>query len=230
MVLLFFITLNFNNKVLYAPSDYKNEENYIRLFRYDTAKQEQVKVPTEKQPEVMNFLFQEFTENINSKLQIIENRLMSNESAHEIIEDSSLYDLSVSDIPQSNLFVKQMKQKGFSFSVYLPAYEVSENNNSISDHEAIWLGVNVPFEISKQIIIEAKKFYKHLKYIHISGDLNDASPSFVYEQIFIGGATSTAKEYGLLPILADGFAKIEHTTYKEELFNIIRNYYPKSEI
>lgn len=29
LVLLFFITLNFNPKVLYAPSDFKNEENFL---------------------------------------------------------------------------------------------------------------------------------------------------------------------------------------------------------
>ncbi|MFK5883030.1 MAG: hypothetical protein QM489_01670 [Candidatus Izemoplasma sp.] len=29
LVLLFFYTLNFNNKVLYAPSDYSNEDNFM---------------------------------------------------------------------------------------------------------------------------------------------------------------------------------------------------------
>lgn len=32
IVLLFFITLNFNPKVLYAPSDFKNEENFLETF------------------------------------------------------------------------------------------------------------------------------------------------------------------------------------------------------
>jgi hypothetical protein len=59
--------------------------------------------------------------------------------------------------------------------------------------------------------------------------LNDSSPFFVYDQIFIGGATSTAKRYGLLPISDEGFTKIEQAVSKEELFYIIRNYYPKSE-
>jgi hypothetical protein len=33
LVLLFFITLNFNPKVLYAPSDFKNEENFLNAIR-----------------------------------------------------------------------------------------------------------------------------------------------------------------------------------------------------
>lgn len=32
LVVLFFLTLNFNPKVLYAPSDFKNEENFLSTF------------------------------------------------------------------------------------------------------------------------------------------------------------------------------------------------------
>jgi hypothetical protein len=32
IVLLFFVTLNFNNKVLYAPGDYKNQEDFLRAM------------------------------------------------------------------------------------------------------------------------------------------------------------------------------------------------------
>jgi hypothetical protein len=33
LVLLFFITLNFNPKVLYAPSDFRDEENFLNVLR-----------------------------------------------------------------------------------------------------------------------------------------------------------------------------------------------------
>ena len=33
LVILFFITLNFNSKVLYAPSDFKDESNFLTLLR-----------------------------------------------------------------------------------------------------------------------------------------------------------------------------------------------------
>ncbi|MEP1445568.1 MAG: hypothetical protein ABJK37_05570 [Paraglaciecola sp.] len=32
LILLFFLTLNFNYKVLYAPSDFKDEDNFLELF------------------------------------------------------------------------------------------------------------------------------------------------------------------------------------------------------
>lgn len=37
LILLFFITLNFNHKVLYAPSDFKDENNFLKLFVKPTA-------------------------------------------------------------------------------------------------------------------------------------------------------------------------------------------------
>ncbi len=42
LVIIFFITLNFNHKALYAPSDYKDEENFLKLFK-KTPPQEKVK-------------------------------------------------------------------------------------------------------------------------------------------------------------------------------------------
>lgn len=36
LVLVFFITLNWNHRVLYAPSDYKDENNFLRMLSYAT--------------------------------------------------------------------------------------------------------------------------------------------------------------------------------------------------
>lgn len=43
IVVLFFLTLNFNNKVLYAPSDYENEDNFVSLFRISQSVEEKQK-------------------------------------------------------------------------------------------------------------------------------------------------------------------------------------------
>lgn len=37
LIFLFFVTLNFNHKVLYAPSDFQNEDNFLKLFGKPTA-------------------------------------------------------------------------------------------------------------------------------------------------------------------------------------------------
>ena len=46
LIVLFFVTLNFNHKVLYAPSDFKNEENFFKSLSNAT--------PTEKAEKLRN--------------------------------------------------------------------------------------------------------------------------------------------------------------------------------
>ncbi len=43
LVGVFFLTLNFNHKVLYAPSDYKNEDNFLKSFSRATAEEREEK-------------------------------------------------------------------------------------------------------------------------------------------------------------------------------------------
>ena len=47
LVVLFFLTLNFNHKVLYAPSDYQNEENFLRSLPKATFKEKIQKIEAE---------------------------------------------------------------------------------------------------------------------------------------------------------------------------------------
>lgn len=47
LVGIFFITLNFNHKVLYAPSDYKNEDHFLRSFGTATTKEKEEKLREE---------------------------------------------------------------------------------------------------------------------------------------------------------------------------------------
>lgn len=44
LIVMFFLTLNFNNKVLYAPSDYQNEENFVKSFRYASVSEKVTKL------------------------------------------------------------------------------------------------------------------------------------------------------------------------------------------
>jgi hypothetical protein len=47
LVLLFFITLNFNHKVLYAPSDFRSDENFLKMFDKGTIKEKAAKLKQE---------------------------------------------------------------------------------------------------------------------------------------------------------------------------------------
>lgn len=41
LIVLFFLTLNFNNKVLYAPSDFQDEQNYVNMNQLPRATKEE---------------------------------------------------------------------------------------------------------------------------------------------------------------------------------------------
>ncbi|MFV3326606.1 hypothetical protein ACNFG0_09045 [Pseudomonas sp. NY15372] len=51
LVGLFFLTLNFNHKTLYAPSDYKNQNHFLNLFGITTADERRDKLEAELQEE-----------------------------------------------------------------------------------------------------------------------------------------------------------------------------------
>jgi len=47
LIILFFLTLNFNHKVLYAPSDYQNEDNFLRSLPRATLAEKALKIEEE---------------------------------------------------------------------------------------------------------------------------------------------------------------------------------------
>lgn len=47
LIILFFLTLNFNHKVLYAPSDYQNEDNFLRSLPKATFAEKVLKIEAE---------------------------------------------------------------------------------------------------------------------------------------------------------------------------------------
>lgn len=47
LIIMFFVTLNFNHKVLYAPSDYQNEDNFLRSLPRATFAEKVLKIEAE---------------------------------------------------------------------------------------------------------------------------------------------------------------------------------------
>ena len=47
LVVLFFLTLNFNHRVLYAPSDYKDEKNFLKSFQPASPTEREEKLRTQ---------------------------------------------------------------------------------------------------------------------------------------------------------------------------------------
>ena len=51
LVVLFFLTLNFNPRVLYSPSDFRDEANYMKIFEPGSAAQKLLKIQEEVEEE-----------------------------------------------------------------------------------------------------------------------------------------------------------------------------------
>ena len=51
LIVLFFLTLNFNHKVLYAPSDFRDEDNFLKLFVKPTPEERILKLSDEIEAE-----------------------------------------------------------------------------------------------------------------------------------------------------------------------------------
>ena len=199
LVVLFFLTLNFNHKVLYAPSDYSNEDNFVKTF--DLNKNEE-KV-------------------IKKSIQLINDT--------EIYEPEINYEnvpVHVSNVPNANQLISALNDNGIEAEIYKSIAVISTANNSVESHKAIWIGRDVNISFVKDVLKIAYENMPHLEYIHISGDLSDNNPpDYVHRQIFIGGATSTAKRYGLIPFSKSDFLALLNIKIASEFYDFIRTHY-----
>jgi len=242
LISLFFWTLNKNSKVLYAPSDFQNEDNYLQMHHYDKAKREEVLINVSKDDQVKAILGQvgQLESRIDSLIATLNNKeAVPNDQSKDDdtpivvndLADEASYDIFITDTlrPLAS-FLVDMKVRGYKCAIDNTSRYASASGHSQNDYAAIWLGYGVPFKVAKEVVLTAKKHYPHLKYILIDGD--KAANSFAFpaeeKQIFIGGATETAKEYGLTPLTSADFTKLAKANERETFYDIIRARYPKA--
>ena len=216
LVILFFLTLNFNNKVLYAPSDYQDEERFLRVMRFDQNKMREVDEGVISLRRSLAFKTRPLissTKTLNS----------FNKGRQPSIRRGGLQQeisISVSAFVDVNKLLAELRASGFSAEVYersvvsLPA-----------EHKSIWLGKDVPIDVARTVITMARQFYPHLEYIHMSDDGPPDAPEYVHQQIYIGGSTETAMGYGCRPLSAKDFEKIATLKTVSELHEFVRSFY-----
>lgn len=133
------------------------------------------------------------------------------------------YNVHVCDMRGAKQLVSNMRANGFNASIYHS--EIEKNKFSRREEsEAIWLGKNVPVEVAIPIIRLGIKHFPHIKYIGISGDMSEP-PEEVHNEIFIGGATSTAKEEGLKEWSKEDFSKFSENMSQLDFHAYIRMFY-----
>lgn len=207
LVILFFLTLNFNNKVLYAPSDYKDESNYIKINKYDLSKQKTVQIKVSKDSQLTEQVAQltEHVAKIDNQMMRFETLVIKSEGKiinQNISFETKQYNLLVTNFENVRFFLRHMKRFELHFEVY---YSPNEDDSSYDHHRSIWLGTNVPIDLAKRTIKLAKEFYPHLEYIKMS---EDGDPD--QDTIYIGGSTDSAVNYfNRLPLADSDFNELQ---------------------
>lgn len=235
LVIFFFLTLNFNHKVLYAPSDFQDESNFIKILAYDQSTQEKVQVNVNKSEFFgrLNYLATQY-EMINSRINEMQNVQTSlKDSSEQFIGldsetiSKSKYEVEINDIENKGLaLINILNEKGFTTRIYVDP-NIKDNHKkqkNPSEHETIWLGKNVPANIAIEVIKSAKQLYQFLKYIEISGDRVEPPPE-VHDNIFIAGSTKSALMAKLKELTNSDFEKLYNMTSKSDLHRFIRSFY-----
>lgn len=234
LVVLFFITLYNKHKVLYGPSDFEDEKNFVKILQYDKSKQENVEINLKKEEVVnkINSLNEKYGK-LENQYNLIQHLLVkisdSKTDIRKMTEDISLkdkYKIVVENITDhAPVIVDSLTEKGF-FAV-LSKNEIFKGKTS--EAESIWVGRHVPVDIVVEVIKTAKITYPFLKYISIAGDHTKDPPEYVHYEIFIGGSTSAAKKSNIKELKDSDFENLYKLTENAELHRFIKSFYCKNQ-
>jgi len=130
-------------------------------------------------------------------------------------------DVNVVNTYDSNEMIAHLKSEGFNADIYAQDREPYQSH---SGQESIWLGSRVNPSIACQVMKAAIKKWPHLKYVHLSNDGGDP-PDEVHDQIFIGGSTNTAKQFGIRKWTNQDFAQLDDSMNLSELHSAVRDKY-----
>lgn len=242
----FFLLVTRHHEKLYSPGDYRDERNFVSTYNSLTQKKELTDVCSATTPEAPMAVTENDLQPIKDALaEVIElqkkivlnpgSPFLSEAETHSFIssaddflseiDDSASFTVDISSMPKSDLLVNRLCSMGYLAKIYQLPFGASSSLSSLAEHTAIWMGDEIPVEMAVRVVKVSREIYPHLKYIYLN-DAKDGAPSFVKYQIFIGGATSTARERGLKPLLPNDFAKLYQITDQKALHAFIRGFEP----
>ncbi len=135
--------------------------------------------------------------------------------------------ISVINAVGSQTIVESLKNFGFKVELYEEEDSVSGEGQKLhlrKESESIWVGSRVDSKAAIQAIKVAATTWPELKYLHLSSDGGDP-PDHIHDEIFLGGATSTAKRYGLQEWTQEELLALDDEMSLEEFHSAIRAKY-----
>ncbi len=134
LVVLFFITLNFNNKVLYAPSDYADETNFMTMMDKQLNEvEERITLTVEKE---LNEKVSELEDNLSQK-DILKRvrKLIKNDQYDEALDEvNGALDIRLTGIAivlKANILSRRLDYRR-AIDVCTQGLELSNNNSSVT--------------------------------------------------------------------------------------------------
>jgi hypothetical protein len=134
------------------------------------------------------------------------------------------YSIEVSRLPNIEALVTALTQQGYSASIYDSPLNDTNKIDKVQQDEAVWVGSDVPFNVVIDILRVALAYLPSLKYVYINGDRGEGRDD--PREVYIGGATATAKEYGLSPFSSAEFTELLSSSREQDFRSRIRTHYP----
>lgn len=127
--------------------------------------------------------------------------------------------IQVSNIPGAHRLIKKFAKSGFRAHIYNVDYTKDPDMQ-----EAIWIGYKLPAKEVIQSIKIAVSEWSNLKYLHLSND--DSGPDEIHYEMYFGGATSTAENYGLSKWSKEELMNLNENLSQIEFHRKVRSKYP----
>lgn len=242
---IFYLLVTKHHEKLYSPSDYKDERNFVNTYNSNTQK-EDITMFTDRETNICNDLDEniiKIKEALSDVIELqkkiiptVQNSVISETDKEDYLLNmdefltemsegySKVLKVNISPMYKCNKFVEDLVKQGYIASIYRLGMNKKLVNNI--DHQAIWLGTEVPLQMAVNVIKKAKSYYPHLRYIQLS-DAKDGAPDYVKYNIYIGGATTTAQEQSLRALDIHDFEKLYSSNTLKELHDFIKRFDPK---
>lgn len=153
------------------------------------------------------------------------NRIPAAARGKKIADEEGIFPVHVNgDAPGAKDVVRALRRAKLRAETYSDAYDRVDEPDRLEEHEAIWVGYRVPVSEAVRAIRVSLDKWPHLKYLHLSND-SDAPPDEVHGEMFIGGSSSTARDYGLRPWCREELESLTEDMSREAFHHAIRDKY-----
>lgn len=134
------------------------------------------------------------------------------------------FQISITNVAGATDLIQALNKSHFSAEIYKESFSKNGELNNLKQHESIWVGYRVPAREAIESIKIAVAQWPHLKYLHLSND-GGAPPDEIHYQMYFGGATSTAQEFGLVAWSNKDIETLSSEMTQEEFHRAIRQKY-----